>query len=534
MKFKNLLVIDSYRLKQASDPETLTITTGELGSWVRSGKFLSHLFKYREACLLTFQHNLPTRPFLCALTLKLLSPRKCFFKDTQGTTQLITFSILLGLFFGFLKESIEIPFKLQYHNRKTKLLMASIPKNISSTLNLKYPPLYLRTDMIQGLLVGGSINHTVGVINNLHHFASNPVVVSTAHIPNLRSDTLHQVEPSTDNQNFPDIHLLEFSNLIYRQYKNKLKNVPFSFLYQRYSVYNYSGVLLAHHFDIPLITEYNGSETWVGRNWTQDLQHEQLAERIELLNCQAANVVTVVSQPLKDDLIDRGILPEKILVNPNGVDSEVYSPEVDGSQIRRKHHLRDKMVIGFIGTFGKWHGAEILAKGFGLLLQQYPQYRATIRLLMIGDGSTMPKVQKELEAYGVTQECILTGIVTQQEGPAYLAACDLLASPHVPNPDGTPFFGSPTKLFEYMAMGKGIVASDLEQIGEVLEHDGTAWLVKPGDAESLMLGLKTLIDNPQISKRLGEAARREVVAKYTWKEHTRKIIEKLKERCPCD
>ena len=49
MKFKNLLVIDSYRLKQASDPETLTITTGELGSWVRSGKFLSHLFKYREA-----------------------------------------------------------------------------------------------------------------------------------------------------------------------------------------------------------------------------------------------------------------------------------------------------------------------------------------------------------------------------------------------------------------------------------------------------------------------------------------------------
>ena len=75
-----------------------------------------------------------------------------------------------------------------------------------------------------------------------------------------------------------------------------------------------------------------------------------------------------------------------------------------------------------------------------------------------------------------------------------MAACDLLASPHVPNSDGTPFFGSPTKLFEYMAMGKGIIASDLDQIGEVLEHDHTAWMVKPGDAESLMLGLKTMID----------------------------------------
>jgi glycosyltransferase involved in cell wall biosynthesis len=225
---------------------------------------------------------------------------------------------------------------------------------------------------------------------------------------------------------------------------------------------------------------------------------------------------------------------DKILVNPNGVDPEIYSPEVDGSGILHKHNLKDKMVIGFIGTFGKWHGAEVLVKAYGLLLQKYPNYKNTTRLLMIGDGVSMAQVKEAIDKYNIGEQVTLTGIVPQEEGPAYLAACDLLASPHVPNPDGTPFFGSPTKLFEYMAMGKGIVASDLEQIGEVLEHDGTAWLVKPGDAESLMLGLKTLIDNPQMSKRLGEAAQREVVAKYTWKEHTRKIIEKLKERCPCD
>jgi glycosyltransferase involved in cell wall biosynthesis len=46
-----------------------------------------------------------------------------------------------------------------------------------------------------------------------------------------------------------------------------------------------------------------------------------------------------------------------------------------------------------------------------------------------------------------------------------------------------------------------------------------------------MLGIKALIDNKELRCRLGEAARREVVAKYTWKEHTRKIIEKLQERC---
>ena len=82
-----------------------------------------------------------------------------------------------------------------------------------------------------------------------------------------------------------------------------------------------------------------------------------------------------------------------------------------------------------------------------------------------------------------------------------------------------------------MAMGKGIVASDLEQIGDILEHDRTAWMVEPANADSLMAGLNTLIDDVQRRERLGQAARREVTASYTWHEHTRKIIEKLKERC---
>jgi glycosyltransferase involved in cell wall biosynthesis len=139
-------------------------------------------------------------------------------------------------------------------------------------------------------------------------------------------------------------------------------------------------------------------------------------------------------------------------------------------------------------------------------------------------------VKEEIDKYRIREDSILTGLIPQEEGPKYLAACDILVAPHKPNPDGTPFFGSPTKLFEYMAMGKGIVASNLNQIGEVLKHDHTAWLVKPGDAESLMEGLKVLIDDRERRKRLGQAARNEVVAKYTWKEHTRKIIEKLKEQ----
>jgi glycosyltransferase involved in cell wall biosynthesis len=165
-----------------------------------------------------------------------------------------------------------------------------------------------------------------------------------------------------------------------------------------------------------------------------------------------------------------------------------------------------------------------------MLLQRYPEYRRLVTLFMIGDGMTMPLVKRNIDKYAIKENCVLTGLIPQEEGPMYLAASDVLVASHKPNPDGTPFFGSPTKLFEYMAMGKGIVASNLNQIGEVLKHDQTAWLVKPGDVEALIEGMKVLIDDTEKRKRLGRAARNEVVAKYTWKEHTRKIIEKLKEQ----
>ncbi|MFQ5654682.1 MAG: glycosyltransferase, partial [Planctomycetota bacterium] len=109
----------------------------------------------------------------------------------------------------------------------------------------------------------------------------------------------------------------------------------------------------------------------------------------------------------------------------------------------------------------------------------------------------------------------------------YLAACDILASPHVDNPDGTTFFGSPTKLFEYMAMGRAIVASDLAQIGEVLEHRRSAWLVPPGDPAALAEGIGALLEDPGLRRRLGREARELAVERHTWRTHTRRIIERL-------
>jgi glycosyltransferase involved in cell wall biosynthesis len=359
-------------------------------------------------------------------------------------------------------------------------------------------------------------------------------VVSTDLLKGIAEDEhFHLCKPKYElGTNIPNIsevlyndHLLSFIDQHWPRW------AP-SFIYQRYSLGNYAGVVLKKKHTIPYICEYNGSFSWMGQHWGKGrVLHEKLVRRIELLNLYAADLVLVVSQPMKDELVAQGIRADKVLVNPNGVDPDLYSPSTDGSGVRKQYNLGRKTVIGFIGTFGKWHGAEVLAESFGRLLQEYPDYRNKVHLLMIGDGIMMPEVKARFKKVEVGESITLTGMIPQEEGPSHLAACDILVASHVPNRDRTPFFGSPTKLFEYMAMGKGIVASDLDQIGEVLKHDYTAWLVKPGDAESLMLGLKVLIDDKPRREKLGKSARQEVIAKYTWREHTRKIIEKLKEHC---
>jgi len=163
-----------------------------------------------------------------------------------------------------------------------------------------------------------------------------------------------------------------------------------------------------------------------------------------------------------------------------------------------------------------------------------------MHFLFVGDGAYAPKVRSILGPDLGAPYVTLAGFRPQEEGPAILAASDIHLSPHVPNPDGTPFFGSPTKLFEYMAMERPIVASDLDQIGRVLKgwrpgrdadaRGPAAILTVPGSVESLIEGIRAAVSLPEEERRrLGALARAYVLESFTWDRNVAVFLERLRE-----
>lgn len=392
------------------------------------------------------------------------------------------------------------------------------------------PIVYLRTDHTFDQKYGGAVAHTSGVISGFRALNHQVKIIASDLLTGVSQDDDFQLLTPMYGlgRNVPNMAEICYTEQVMEAATLCISSFSPVFIYQRYTQGNLAGALLSRRHGVPFVLEYNGSTLWVSRQWGgRAAFHENLLTQIETANLKAANLLVVVSRALKDEVVSRGVPEHRVLVNPNAVDPEVYSPVVSGKPMRDRLGLQGKTVIGFIGSFGAWHGAEVLAEAFARLIELRPELRDQIRLLMVGDGNTMPQVKKLIADHGLDGLCILPGMVPQDEGPAYLAACDVLVSPHIPNADGSAFFGSPTKLFEYMAMGKAIVASNLDQIGEVLEHGESAWLVEPGNAEALAEGLAHVIDDQDLQKAMATTARKHAVEHHTWNHHTKSIIAAL-------
>ena len=408
----------------------------------------------------------------------------------------------------------------------------------------------LRTNLWFGLKAGGSVGHTAGVINALAHRCDGVDVLSPDALPLVHPPARIIIVPPPRRYGYPyELNYYSYHRRFLRAASTFLAGHRPDFLYHRISLGGYAGVSLARRLRLPLVLEYNGSEVWVSQHWGTALRFPGLARMAEDVPLALADVITTVSEVLGDELRQRGVPGERIVVHPNGVDPAMFDPArypaADRIRLRQTLGLTpDDVVCTFVGTFGKWHGVTLLAEVIRKLVAEEEAWLRAhrVRFLFVGDGLYMGEVRRTLDTAIAGGYAVLTGLVPQHEAPMYLAASDVLLSPHVPNPDGSRFFGSPTKLFEYMAMGKAIVASGLEQIGEILQPaigvDGStadaaapgavAVLTEPGNADDLRAGIRLLVEHPDLRAHVGANARARVLSNYTWDHNVAAVLERLR------
>jgi glycosyltransferase involved in cell wall biosynthesis len=440
---------------------------------------------------------------------------------------------------------------------ETKRLLATQRVDVSRGAG-RHRVLYLKTNFMLGLKAGGSVGHIQGIVEGLAN-AGYDLDYCSSEPPLHSHDRVEYVDvplPKTFGYPFEANYYTYHHNYI-GQLSRRLDPCAYTFIYHRISICNYAGIVLSRNWRLPLVVEYNGSDAWIQKHWDRPLKFQRLAEAVEDASIRHAHVVVVQSEVLRQEMLDRQVDPARIVVYPNCVDTSQFSPDrfsvAESSELRKRLGIPDDaVVVTFVGTFGQWHGTEVLAEAIRRLAAHRGEWlrSSKLRFLLIGDGLKMQAVKHILDTPACRECCVMTGLIPQMETPAYLAASDILVSPHAANADGTRFFGSPTKLFEYMSMGKGIVASDLEQLGEVLRDSvrvgqlpthapspdarQIAVLTPPGSIEGLMEGIAFLVDQPRWRVRLGQNARNEVERRYTWKHHVTAILERFDSLYPCN
>jgi glycosyltransferase involved in cell wall biosynthesis len=317
---------------------------------------------------------------------------------------------------------------------------------------------------------------------------------------------------------------LGYNAVAYRRLVAAIRRHSPDFLYERYAANTFAGLTAARRCRIPFVLEVNSPLA------REKAEHDGLFFRratagIERRLCAQADVTIAVTGVLAGLLEADGVPGGKVVVMPNGVRrgfGDAATPAA-GAAFRRGLGLPPNAVIaGFIGWFRAWHGLERLIEAAAS-----PEWRdAGIHLVLAGDGPAMPALREMRTAHGLEDRVVLCGPVPRGDVEAALAAFDVAVQPAVTS------YACPMKILEYMAAGRAIAAPGSANVRELLT-DGETALLCPGDAnpgmEELHAAVLTLARDPELRRRLGAAARRQVRERgLFWEENARRVEELVK------
>ena len=283
-------------------------------------------------------------------------------------------------------------------------------------------------------------------------------------------------------------------------------------IYERFSLFLFAGILVRRLYRVSVLLEVN-SPLYEERAQNDGLRLHRLGRWAQRLLWNQADHVLPVSRVLARTVEEYGVSASRITVIPNGVNPERFGvmPETDVAKTSLR--LPARIVIGFTGFIRSWNEVHRL---IDFTAQHHT--RLDTHILVVGDGPARAFLEQHASTQGVSDRLTITGVVERDKVARYIAAFDIAAVPSV-NP-----YASPLKLFEYLQLGRAIVAPDTENIREILTNEEDALLFDPAGDGALEAVLLRLCSDPLLRSRLGNSARQTITRKsLTWESNAKRV-----------
>jgi glycosyltransferase involved in cell wall biosynthesis len=286
-------------------------------------------------------------------------------------------------------------------------------------------------------------------------------------------------------------------------------------IYERYNLNLLSGIWARRLTSIPLALEVN-APLYEERRRHDGIALQRLAAWSESYCWRGADIALPVTNVLANRMRALGVPESRIHVTHNAINPADFANLRSRELAKASLGLTGRLVLGFVGFVREWHGLDRVIR-----LLREPNF-SVCSLLVVGDGPDRQRLQRVAHALGVSRNVHFTGTVDRDQIPAHISAFDIALQPDVVD------YASPLKIFEYMAVGRAIIAPDRPNIREILKNEVSALLFEPSDEATLHHAIERLVESADLrfNLELGAAAvLRE--RNVSWESNARKICDLL-------